>query len=68
MEIVKELKQRFSDPDETFKEADQKEFAKLLGDHLSVENILQNYDELASLKALQILDTRNFQVVKAFKA
>jgi len=33
-----------------------------------VENVLQNYDEFASLKALQDIDTNDPQAVEAFKA
>jgi type I restriction enzyme R subunit len=51
VEVVKELEQRFPDPAAIEKEADKKAFAKLFGEYLRVENVLQNYDEFASLKA-----------------
>lgn len=68
MEVVGELEQRFPDPTNIEKEVDKKAFAKLFGEYLRVENILQNYDEFASLKALQKLDKNNPGAVEAFKA
>src|SRR5699024_10153006 len=56
MAVVSELEQRFPDPSAIEKEADKKAFAKLFGEYLRVENVLQNYDEFASLKALQQVD------------
>ncbi len=41
---------------------------KLFGEYLRVENILQNFDEFASLKALQDIDTKDPQQLEAFKA
>lgn len=68
MEVVSELEQRFPDPANIEKESDKKAFAKLFGEYLRVENILQNYDEYASLKALQNIDISDPQAVEAFKA
>ena len=68
VEVVAELQERFPDPSIIEKEADKKAFAKLFGDYLRVENVLQNYDEFASLKALQNVDTSNPQAVETFKA
>ena len=68
MEVVSELEQRFPDPANIEKESDKKAFAKLFGEYLRVENILQNYDEYASLKALQNVDISDPQAVEAFKA
>ncbi|HUH38516.1 MAG TPA: type I restriction endonuclease subunit R [Spongiibacteraceae bacterium] len=68
MAVVAELEQRFPDPDEIVKEKDKKAFAALFGEYLRVENILQNYDEFANLKALQHLDTNDPEAVEAFKA
>src|SRR5690554_7321622 len=62
------LEQRFPEPDTIVKESDKKEFTKLFGEYLRVENILQNYDEFASLKALQTIDMNDPQAVEAFKA
>ncbi|MBP1495544.1 type I restriction endonuclease subunit R [Acinetobacter nosocomialis] len=66
-EVVKELEQRFPNPDEIFKESDKKAFAKLFGEYLKVENVLQNYDEYASLKELQTIDLNDANEVEEFK-
>jgi len=68
LDVVKELKERFPNPDEIVKEKDKKDFAKLFGEYLRVENILQNYDEFAGLKALQNVDMTNPVAVEEFKA
>ncbi len=68
VEVVKELETRFPDPAAIEKEADKKAFAKLFGEYLRVENVLQNYDEFASLKALQGVDMNDPATVEAFKA
>ena len=67
-DVVAELQQRFPNPAEIVKESDKKAFAKLFGEYLRVENVLQNYDEFASLKALQSVDMSDPQAVEAFKA
>ncbi|WP_446890193.1 HsdR family type I site-specific deoxyribonuclease [Acinetobacter lwoffii] len=67
VDVVKELEQRFPNPDEIFKESDKKAFTKLFGEYLRVENVLQNYDEYASLKALQSVDMNDLAAVEAFK-
>jgi type I restriction enzyme R subunit len=67
VEIVRELEQRFPDPSAIEKEVDKKPFAKLFGEYLRVENVLQNYDEFASLKALQSIDMNDPAAVEAFK-
>ncbi|WP_127959491.1 type I restriction endonuclease subunit R [Serratia microhaemolytica] len=68
MDVVSELEQRFPDPSTIEKEADKKAFVKLFGEYLRVENVLQNYDEFASLKALQNLDVNDPEAVAVFKA
>jgi len=68
MEVVEELQQRFPSPEEIVKEKDKKDFAKLFGEYLRAENVLQNYDEFAGLKALQSLDMNDSVAVEAFKA
>ncbi|USE37966.1 HsdR family type I site-specific deoxyribonuclease [Endozoicomonas sp. SCSIO W0465] len=68
MDVVQELEQRFPDPAAIEKESDKKAFAKLFGEYLRVENVLQNYDEFASLKALQDVDMSDPAAVEAFKA
>lgn len=67
-DIIAELQQHFPDPTVIEKESDKKAFAKLFGEYLRVENVLQNYDEFASLKALQQVDMNNAAAVEAFKA
>lgn len=67
IEVVKELEERFPDPTAVEKESDKKAFAKLFGEYLRVENILQNYDEFAGLKDLQNIDQSNPEAVEAFK-
>ena len=68
IEVVKELEERFPDPAVIEKESDKKAFAKLFGEYLRLENVLQNYDEFASLKALQDVDMNNAAAVEEFKA
>ena len=65
--VVEELQQRFPHPDEIFTEKDKKDFVKLFGQYLRVENVLQNYDEFASLKALQNLDKTDPNALAIFK-
>ncbi|MGV3278049.1 type I restriction endonuclease subunit R [Rickettsiales bacterium LUAb2] len=67
LDIVEELQQKFPNPDAIEKEKDKKEFAKLFGEYLKAENILQNYDEFAGLKALQDLDINDLKAVEEFK-
>jgi type I restriction enzyme R subunit len=67
IEVVKELNQKFPNPDEIVKEKDKKEFAKLFGEYLRVENILQNYDEFTNLKALKSIDSNNPAALEEFK-
>ncbi|MFW2121685.1 type I restriction endonuclease subunit R [Acinetobacter ursingii] len=67
VDVVRELEQRFPNPDEIFKESDKKAFAKLFGEYLRVENVLQNYDEFASLKELQTVDMNDVEALEAFK-
>ncbi|WP_139855658.1 type I restriction endonuclease subunit R [Aequorivita sinensis] len=67
VEVVKELKEKFPNPDEIIKEKDKKDFAKLFGEYLRVENILQNYDEFVHLKALQHIDATDTKAVEEFK-
>lgn len=67
IEIVRELKEKFPNPREIEKESDKKEFAKLFGEYLKVENILQNYDEFTHLKAFQHINAQDEKAVEAFK-
>lgn len=68
MAVLQDLETHFPDPTAIEKEADKKAFAKLFGEYLRVENILQNYDEFASLKELQTVDLSDPAAVEAFKA
>ena len=67
IDIVTELKEKFPDPSEIQTEKDKKDFVKLFGEYLRVENILQNYDEFSALQAFQSLDTADEKAVEAFK-
>ena len=67
LEVIAELQERFPDPDLIQTEKDKKDFVKLFGEYLRVENILQNYDEFAALQAFQSLDTNDAKAVEAFK-
>ena len=67
IEIVKELSEKFPAPDQIITEEDKKEFVKLFGAYLRVENILQNYDEFTALKAFQAIDTNDPEAIEAFK-
>ena len=68
VDVVRELEQRFPDPAAIEKESDKKAFVKLFGEYLRVENVLQNFDEFASLKALQGVDMSDPAAVEAFMA
>ena len=67
IEVVKELNERFPNVDEIETEQDKKDFSKLFGEYLRIENILQNYDEYTHLKALQSIDLDNPNAVEEFK-
>jgi type I restriction enzyme R subunit len=67
IEVVNELNKKFPNPDEITTEKDKKDFAKLFGEYLRVENILQNYDEFTHLKALQSIDISDSDAVEVFK-
>ena len=68
MAVVSELEQRFPDPASIDSEKEKKAFVKLFGEYLRAENILQNYDEFATLKALQKVDISDPEAVETFKA
>jgi len=67
LDVVAELQSRFPNPECCVLEKDKKDFAKLFGEYLRVENVLQNYDEFAGLKALQNIDMDDPEAVDAFK-
>ncbi len=68
IDVVKELNNRFPDVEAIVKEKDKKDFAKLFGEYLRVENILQNYDEFTSLKELQSIDLDDPTAIEEFKS
>ncbi|MDT2584461.1 type I restriction endonuclease subunit R [Lactococcus petauri] len=68
LEVVHELKEKFPEPDKIVKEVDKKQFVKLFGEFLKLDNILQNYDEFAGLQALQEIDLSDEQAVEELKA
>jgi type I restriction enzyme R subunit len=68
VDVVKELEARFSNIDDIVTEKDKKDFARLFGEYLRVENIIQNYDEFSSLKALQLVDINDPEAVEEFKS
>lgn len=66
--VIKELEEKFPNPDEIVKEKDKIEFTKLFGEYLKIENVLQNYDEFAGLKAFQQINKEDEKAVEDFKA
>ena len=67
VDVVKELNSRFPNIESIVTEKDKKDFVKLFGEYLRIENVLQNYDEFSSLKALQSLDMNDQKAVEKFK-
>ena len=67
IEVVKALNESFHDVHKIETEQDKKDFSKLFGEYLRIENILQNYDEFTHLKALQTIDLDNPTAVEEFK-
>ncbi|WP_141233235.1 type I restriction endonuclease subunit R, EcoR124 family, partial [Terribacillus saccharophilus] len=68
VDVVKELQERFPNVEDIATEKDKKEFAKLFGEYLRIENILQNYDEFSGLKALQTVDMTDPKALEDFKS
>lgn len=67
IEVIRELNNKFPNPDAIITERDKKEFSKLFGEYLRVENILQNYDEFTNLKAFQDIEKDDANALEAFK-
>ena len=67
IELIKELQNNYPNPQDIETESDKKAFAKLFGEYLKVENILQNFDEFTSLKAMQTVDLNDEKVLNEFK-
>jgi type I restriction enzyme R subunit len=65
--VVNDLNKKFPNPDEIETEKDKKEFSKLFGEYLRVENILQNYDEFTNLKAFKTIDINDAEAIQEFK-
>lgn len=68
LEVVAELQERFPNPEDIVKEKEKRAFTKLFGEFLRLENVLQNYDEFASLKDLQEIDVTDDAAIEEFKA
>lgn len=66
-QVVQELTERFPHPDSIETEKDKKAFAKLFGEYLRIENILQNFDEFVVVKKLREIDLSDPAAVEAFK-
>ncbi|MEY8675707.1 type I restriction endonuclease subunit R [Thomasclavelia cocleata] len=67
IDVVNELNTRFPDVDKIVTERDKKEFTKLFGEYLRIENILQNFDEFTNLRALQKIDVTDEKALEEFK-
>ena len=67
IELINELQNKYPNPQNIETESDKKAFAKLFGEYLKVENILQNFDEFTSLKAMQNIDFNNEKDTQEFK-
>ena len=67
IDVVIELNSRFADVEQVVTEKDKKEFVKLFGEYLRIENVLQNYDEYTILRELQKVDFNDPVAVEEFK-
>lgn len=67
LEVVQELNSHFADVEEIVAEKDKKEFVKLFGEYLRIENVLQNYDEFTILREMQKVDLSDPVAVEEFK-
>lgn len=67
IDVVKDLNEKFPNPDSIETEKDKKEFSKIFGEYLRVENVLQNYDEFTNLKAFQTIEINDTEAIEAFK-
>lgn len=68
IEVVHELTTQFPNVDAIVTEVDKKEFIKLFGEYLRIENILQNFDEYTNLKTLQNIDIHDEKAIEEFKS
>ncbi|MCY4148328.1 MAG: type I restriction endonuclease subunit R [Gammaproteobacteria bacterium] len=67
VDILEELERRFPDPTTIVKEAEKKDFSKLFGEYLRIENILRNYDEFIILQTLHNIPIADQAALKAFQ-
>lgn len=67
IEVVRDLKRKFPHPEEIVTEEAKREFVELFGEYLKLENILQNFDEFAHLRAFQAIDKGNPEEVEKFR-
>ena len=67
VDVVSELEAKFPDPAKIETQKDKKEFVKLFGEYLRVENALQNYDEFVALRALQEVNLDDEKAVCEFR-
>lgn len=67
VEIVKDLQEKYPNIDNIVTEKAKKDFVKLFGEYLRIENILQNYDEFTKLKVYQRLDKNDPEALEKFK-
>ncbi|PID90880.1 MAG: DEAD/DEAH box helicase [Bacteroidetes bacterium] len=67
IEVVKDLRECFPEPTEIKTTAEKKEFIRVFGEYLRIENILQNFDEYHHLKELQKIDPTDGDALAAFK-
>lgn len=63
LDICNELQSKFPEPTEIKEEKDKKEFAKLFGEMLKVENILKNFDEFENFE--KIISDRDIQDMRS---
>lgn len=65
--VVQELQEKYPEPDKIVKESEKRDFVRLFGEYLKLDNILQNYDDFMRLQALQTLDFTDEEAVADFK-
>lgn len=67
IEVVNELHERFPNVHEIATEKDKKDFVRLFGEYLKIENILQNFDEFSQLKELKLIGQNDKVALNDFK-
>lgn len=68
LEVVDDIKRLFPDPTgiTVLSEEDQKEFVKLFGEYLRLDNMLRNFDDYTTLKELDKIPPEDSEAVEAF--